>query len=231
MVMTKRPEGYLKPEWRRKLQTEPPPRTEGEAVARREESQRAAAPWWLKVFEMWRPSPEELEERQTRRTVPLTEAIVPPSEREYVAKQMEEARRGGFRAEEPGYRRGYEPRREARAAGPYDPLSAFDLPKMWEGIRTVRKDPRFKGTFGVGQLSPAGRGEADRTVDVARFFRIPEDVMRQHRPENAWRSLILPLLGEVERLLAGEKPRDIGGILKFDFASNGAFGLVYREGP
>ena len=116
------------------------------------------------------------------------------------------------------------------AASPLEnPLGVFNLPSLWEGIRMNRTDPRFKGAYGVGQLSGEGRTQAERALDVARFFRIPEEVLRQYRPESLWVEWAEPFLRMVENELNTAKPSDIPGRLKFDLATNGQFGLVYVE--
>ena len=93
----------------------------------------------------------------------------------------------------------------------------------------IRTDPRFKGAYGVGQISPEGRTQAQRAVDVARFFQVPEEVLRQYRPEDLWIQWCEPFLRSVENELNAAKPSDIPGRLRFDLATSGAFGLVYTE--
>lgn len=246
----------MKPEWRRKIYgeggpKEPPPRTAKEAAERRARTKRSVSlPWWLKAFEDWIPTEEELAERgrleQKKR--PLYEAIVPASELEYIErmKQRElERQRGASQGPPPRYganppRYGAQPQASrygppppaarARAGSPpSEAASVFDLPAVWEGLRRVRSNPKFRGTYGVGQISREGRTQAERATDVAEFFKVPDETLRRYRPETLWVEWAEPFLKSVADELNHAKPSDIPGRLKFELAENGAFGLVYSE--
>jgi hypothetical protein len=235
---------------------EPPPRTLEEAARRREETRKAAMPAWLRPFQILSPSMEkeaEAEARRRRAPGSYAEVMIPKSEREHI-ERMRQRMRTPTQAQpqaQPGYSgySGYskpgapeEPRPRygppppaARTYGPQpgrapgSPLGVFDLPELWEGLRSVRSNPRFRGHYGVGEISREGRTQAERAIDTAEFFKIPEDVLRRYRPETLWVQWAEPFLKTVEDELNAAKPRDIPGRLKFDLARNGAFGLVYIE--
>jgi hypothetical protein len=201
---------------------------------------------------MWQPTPEQEAERLLRRESSLAPHLVPESELKYI----EEMRRGGGRANAPyrsyappgtayapppahgaapGPRSRYQPppqaarRGEPPPAAQESPASAFNLPALWGGLRQVRSDPRFRGTYGVGQLSQSGRTQAQRALDVAEFFKVPAYVIERYRPEAVWNEWAEPFLKAVEEELNRAKPSDIPGRLKFDLTKDGAFGLVYLE--
>lgn len=188
----------------------------------------------------------------------LTEHVVPKSELEYIERMRRQggaAWESSYRREMPGYtqapprersRYGYAPpppaarpgfregRHEPPRGAPHeermvDPISVFNLPLMWEGIRKVKQDARFRGTYGVGKLSREGRSQAERAMDVLSFFKVPENVIRRVPPDQVWSEVVLPLLSAVTQALNAAKPSDLPGRLKFDFSENGAFGLVYVE--
>lgn len=252
----------MRAEWRRKIygeggRREPPPRTVEEADERQERTRKAAAPAWLRPFQIWSPSPEaeaEAEGRRRRAPGSYAEILVPASERAHIERERQryvEARaRGQAQVPPPSYARptgGYPPPpagersrygapppaasgRPGRAFGERtSPIGVFDLPALWDGLRRVRSNPRFTGNYGVGELSREGRTQAERAVDVAEFFHVPDDVLRRYRPETLWVEWAEPFLRSAEDELNAAKPRDIPGRLRFDLAKNGAFGLVYVE--
>lgn len=249
------PKSFMRPEWRRKIYGEggpkqPPPRTVQEAAERRARTKRSASlPWWLKAFEDWIPTQEQLAERERREGMkrPLSDVIVPTGELEYIErmKQRELERKGQSYAQPkvPGY--GGRPQPQASRYGPpppaarprggasssqgQSPVSVFDLPSLWDGLRRVRSDPRFKGSYGVGQISREGRTQAERAIDVAEFFKVSDETLRQYRPETLWAQWAELFLKSVADELNHLKPSDIPGRLKFDLVQDGAFGLVYVE--
>lgn len=252
------PKSFMRPEWRRKIYGEggpkqPPPRTVQEAAERRARTKRSASlPWWLKAFEDWIPTQEQLTERERREGMkrPLSDVIVPTGELEYIERMKEKARSqahapptygrpgaGPTPSAEPRSRYGPPPP-AARPRGPFSsqgqghaqsPVSVFDLPSLWEGLRRVRSNPRFRGSYGVGQISREGRTQAERAIDVAEFFKVSDETLRQYRPETLWAQWAELFLKSVADELNHLKPSDIPGRLKFDLVQDGAFGLVYVE--
>lgn len=249
---------FMRPEWRRRIfgeggPRELPPRTSAEAAERTERARQAALPAWLRPFEIFRPTPEETAERARWKKASLVESMVPRSELEYIEKMKRshaapgssrygygpapgESRYGAPSSATPSGQSRYgppppaaRPRGGTQAAGAFNPIDVFDLDAVWDGLRRVRSDPRFRGTYGVGQISKEGRTQAERALDTAAFFKAPEELVRRYRPETLWLEWAEPVLRSVSDELNHLKPPDIKGRLKFDLAENGAFGLVYVE--
>lgn len=106
----------------------------------------------------------------------------------------------------------------------------FDLNALFEHIKSVKKSPTWKPPTTAPLVSLAEPTTDDflRSIHVGRFFNLPDGEINRYGA-NAWRYMILPFIQKVEQALNLKKPADLPGSFKFDFASDGSFGLGYIE--
>lgn len=106
----------------------------------------------------------------------------------------------------------------------------FDVNALFEHIKGVKKSPTWKPPTTAPLVSLAEPTTDDflRSIQVGRFFNLPDGEINRYGA-NAWRYMILPFIQKVEQALNLKKPEDLPGSFKFDFASDGSFGLGYIE--
>jgi hypothetical protein len=116
----------------------------------------------------------------------------------------------------------------------------FDLPRLWNEIRSLRLDPdwiqavresEWTGRPAEATLLVVAPRERGSREAAARFLEIPEGVLREAVRSGAdpWRELLSPAFWEVERALVRLMPDDLPGDLAFAVDDLGRFGLLYRE--
>jgi len=249
--------GLVRPEWKERLRARAEERAKfgrpgaQPAPPSRPLTKKEKSKLW-DPFMIWAPTPEQIEEAraEAERISRFHEAIIPEAEREYVKAQAEAWRRGERTLERPGAHTPYSSRYQSQRA-PQTPAAAptpvpppklevtpeylaqvFNLDKMFDHVRDMRKDPRFKAmgnTGSVGVISPAGIDAWGKVLKTAQFFGIPEASFSRLPREEVWDKVIKPFLDEVERVLNSMKPAEIPGRFKFEGAASGIFGLLYTE--
>lgn len=253
--------GLIRPEWKERLKKRAEERAQVERRAggppgtrpgMKPKKQKVSK--FLSPFQIWAPTPEEeeRERRQAERPVRLHETLVPDAERERVKEQAASWARGerpvptnpyrpggGYGYGYGGYRGHYPPPPQTPAAAGA-PLSItpdyvagiFDLDKLFEHARELRKEPKFRamGNEGsIGVISPAGIDSWGRVLKAAAFFGIPESELAKLPRDEVWDKFMKPFFGEVMRVLNSIKPADLTGKFRLDSSKSGAFGLIYSE--
>ncbi len=93
---------------------------------------------------------------------------------------------------------------------------------------SFRVPPGSVGLIPLVMIARPTRDAAQMIAEVAAFFQIPPTEI-QRAGAQAWQVLIDPYLREVERALEIQKPKDLPGFFKIDFAEDGSLGLAYYE--
>ncbi len=135
-----------------------------------------------------------------------------------------------------GFRRGPVSSRPSFTSKETDPEKLFDLPTLWKIVTDTLTRPDFKVTPGETVAIPLQKisdkpDPQARLAEVAAFFGISEeDLRRAGGGANAMKTLVQPVLSEVEAKLVLTSPPWITGDLLFHNIEDGkAFGLVYFQ--